>query len=549
MKKLFPISIICLLALSAYPTSAILRRLLHVNIHSANIYYVNPTTGNDANNGLSAPWATLAPLATNVFPINSTVDGSSAVYYQRIVVPTNNITIRNLTVDGTLSLDGNYSFASDGTYGNTNAWSIVVNTTEVYQKNCDRTIVWMSQNGIALEPMVCANIAAVTNNLARGQFSFISGSPGHVYVRCSDGSDISTKQIRVTRRDLDTSKGWVYVDKTNVNLINLNVRNVQRSGLDGGFYLTNANTVNLISCGVTNATVGIRFTPGVNITITNCSVVSNVTHGIVGHQENTNIYILNTYVAYNGRVKQYAGTTYGYVTDGDGIGFGLYGSNMCNIVIGSCIINSNGVPDWGNPDYGHGITFETGSPMAINLAVITNNTIIGNHLNGLAINDQVTNKIVTGNLIVNSGNSTGLYWHAVNIKTTAGGSILVANNLIANNTSCTNNAGALVINNADSTGSIVVTNNSLYNNGGLGAYRADIVFVLTASGKTNIVEDYNTINRVPVVWALTNCFLKHTGTTFGKDQSAAWQAVNSQGAHDTWTTNSALVNPTSLTFP
>lgn len=490
-----------------------------------------------------ANYGSLAATMTNTFPAGAIVDGGNQVYYERLDVPTNNITIRNMILDGTVSLNGSWTF-NGANYSETAAWTLL--SGEIYKKTCTRTPYQFSEDGIWMTPRVCSDEADVTSNLQRGEFSQVGNA---LYVRASDGANVSTHNYRGVNRSWDSYPGIVHINGcSSVTLNNVHVRySMPNNEEAGAFYVTNSSSIVLSQVSATNCIRGINIDSCENITFQNSTVVSNTGGGIVLQGSSTNIYILSNLMDLNGRVKFYNHLTYEYAGDDDGGGIGGRGGYIKNVVVGSCTISSNGPPDYDSTLKGSGWYIGTTSDMLVDGFTFTNNLVKNNHLYGLygGSSTQCSNVVVAGNVFAWNSRVDSANKHCLVISQATGASTRVANNLLAYN-ECTNTSAAFYLNNTVTTGSIVCTNNASYNNGGAGSYIADFWAAVTMAGKTNIVEDYNTFQRVSA-WD-TIKVARNGSTTYGITQLSDWQSATGQGAHDDWKTTGPGVNPTTLPF-
>lgn len=495
-------------------------------------------------------YGSIANTMTNTFPTGAVVDGGNQVYYERLVVPTNDITIRNLTVDGTVSMDTDYSF-SGSTYGHYYSWSLALNSTEIWKKRCDVTLYWSSQDGSPLAPRVCADQAAVTNNLQRGEFTFADDDSAVycMWVRCTDGANVNTHALRGTRRDWDSVAGIIYaVGKTNLTFNNVGIQNyMPNNSVDSGaFYLTNTTGVTVNSCFVTNTdTQGILLGHARNMTVQNSRIVANVDTGIVIEGNCTNVFILGNTITNNGRVKLFDHVNYSYRADGDNIGIGGIGGSLTNIVIGNNIIGYSGAPDYETNDYGSGIFAGTASSMTVDGIVITNNQFLNNHLYAVSLGVQTLSKTISGNMFEWNGRVVGVNAaHTLNVVHAANANTIISSNLFIYNEN-TNNAATLNIDNTITTGTMHLNGNAFYNNGGSGAFQGDIS---TAIGvNANFLEDYNSFYRVAPVWGTTTVINSYDLTHITNNVAGNWRFDKNRGLNDSVSTTGPLVNPTSFT--
>jgi hypothetical protein len=541
MKKLFLFTLGFAIAFSAIAT-------VGLRGFRQNIWYVSPT-GNDSNPGTqSQPWQTIAKATNQGYPAGAIIDGMNGVYYEQLITPAHNITIRNLTLDGTMAFDGSWVFVSG------NVWKKTAGTT--YYK--------LMEDGVFLNPVICADEAAALASLTAGTWTYIS-SLGKIYLYTAAGDDPANGHaIRVTSRAYDATGGLLTIDGiTNVTFSGVNVRNFQpNSTAGGGIHIYNSSNVVLTACSASNCWGGIGITNSTLVTVTNSDIMSNTVSGIAFQGNSTNLFLMNNRITYNGRVLHYTGATSTYKTDGDGTECGGNGGTVSNAVVGSNLIYSNGPPDDSSLINGSGFYLGTTASMWVVGLTLTNNRIYGNHLQGIYLSEQCTNSTVMDNVIAWNGNIPVSILQPFGARINMGtnyGSAVFANNLVAYN-ACTNQGAGFYLKNADTNSAAItaglytITNNSFYNNGaGSGAkFLADYWTILTITGKTNVIEGYNTFCRVST-WGVTNVARNggasqmHNLDRIVGSGSGYWSTDTGQGTGDA-TNIVSLVNPTSLSF-
>lgn len=530
---------------------------LHVkSIISTTTFYVHAAIGNDNNSGTSfAPWKTLAKIATVTFPPNAIIDGYGQVYYERLLIPANDLTIRNLTIDGTVSVDGGNSYTVAGVYTNNLAWGNV--SGEIWSKTDGRAARQMFEDGTGLTPLVCADEADVTSNLARGQFSFVP-SLNTLYYRATDGANPSTHALRVPNRAWDANDSIVGIySKTNVTFQNVTIRNYYPVRYQNALFLSSVKSCVLSGVTISNCGIGFNLYGGSDVTLTNCISQYSVEDGFMVSGNLTNIQVLSNAFIFNGRTKSYDGSSYQYTNDLDGIGIGQTGLNGSNVAFVSCLIASNGPPDSATNTYGSGLYAGTINAMSLVGLTVTGCRIYGNHNDGLYHSTQVISSVISNNIFAwNAPADNGRY--ALGVSVPSGGSTLIASNLFYQNdggssAAClsfyvpTTNGPARIIGNT-------FFNDGLNNTGG--NYYGDIRFRDDYTGKTNITESGNTFQRVAPMIYLNRMIVVDLPSSlkYTLNELATWQtdsAANAvpMGIGDVATTNGPALNPTTLAFP
>jgi hypothetical protein len=425
----------------------------------------------------------------------------------------------------------------------------------IWKKDCSTTVFQMLDNGVSLTPLVCTNEADVTANLQAGQYSHIPDL-NTLYYRASDGSDPTGHTLRIPNHAWDAYSAAIYANgKSRFTLQNVTLRNYQPSRYKPAVFFRNGSSITLSNVTVSGCLLGFAVENCNNLTFTG-SLTNNVEVGMMAYGNCTNLFILGSQIIGNGRSKEYSGTNYVYTSDGDGIGVGQTGANISNLVIGSSIISSNGAPDYDSANHGNGIYCGTTYPFILQNLVVTNCYIQNNHLFGLRLSHQVHSSFINGNVFSWNGRvQAGWSALAINVTNVAGVSHTVTSNLFALN-ELTNNAGALAIYVPYSNGLVRVVGNSFYNNGAANStFRADLWWRNNdIVGRTNIVEDYNTFQRVSA-WGTTKIVAYEPSPTWDINHiiggsAGYWQFDNGLGlgAHDVASTTGPMVNQTALTF-
>lgn len=507
-----------------------------VNLRVGNLtFYVHPT-GNDSNPGTqSQPWQTWAKAVSSA-PSGSIVDGQNQVYYdERCVLSRNNVMFRNFVLDGTVPITGMTSVSG-----------------EIYKGTTTGVVCQMIEDGVMLTPLLCTDQGDVVANLARGQFSQLVSSNA-VYYRASDGLDPSTHALRIPSQTLAATYDFgilkVY-SATNVTIQNVTVRN----GMSRN-YLKLSVFENCANLNVTNLTnihgmIGCDMHGCINSTF-NINCLSNADDGFIQWGYITNNTIIGGDYIWNGRMKTYNATNYDYIGDLDGVAPGQSYLFGIGLTFDGCNISSNGPPDSATNAYGSGLYVETtAGNMLLNNLTVKNCRIVGNHGVGLRANNQVSGMLISNNIVAYSGaigGANGL--SGLVITHTNGGTTTIVNNLIEGNYG-TNYCGALslYVSPTSTVGMVTLTNNCFYNNGNATRYDGDLYWRAVLTGHTNILENYNTIQRVGA-WGVTKAAFIDPATIYNLNELATYQSDNGQGANDTWTTVGPRVNPTTLTWP
>lgn len=565
----YPALVLCLAALAGVVylraqtvTSSVTRvNNLHVkSIVLTSTFYVHSAIGNDSNPGNAfAPWKTLGKLASVTFPVNAVVDGYGQVYNERLVVPTNSITIRNMTLDGTVSADGGWTYTnSPPVYTNNAAWTLV--SGAIYKKDCSALVKMMTEDGNLMTPLVCADEADAVANLGAGQFSIITNT-ATLYYRASDGGAPATHTLRMPNHAWDTLDGLVYcILKTNVNLTGVRIQNFQPYRYAQGFYVVGCGNVIMTNCSSTNGHIAATIQ---NVTDSTFSfnAVSNIDDGASLFGNLTNIAFLNCTVLQNGRREDYNGSTLSFANlDKDGFGVGQTGCNFSNLVWGACNISSNGPPDSDSANNsGSGIYIGTGNTMQGNGVTITNCYFLNNHANGIYFSGDQTigNKLITNNIFAwNGRTAAAVSWAGIWITDSlASQSWNVSYNLFYQN-ACKDSTACLLKFNPACILPLIVSHNAFVDNGQAGM-QGDLRWsTVTPIGQANIDEHANTFQRTPSAWDTNTAliYLDVGSHTYNLNRivggsAGFWQFDASLGAGDIATTDSTIVNPTTLTFP
>lgn len=514
-------------------------------------FYVNSQTGNDANMGTALyPWLTLAKVNGYSFPAGAIVDGMNTVFTERLVVPTNSITIRNLTVDGLRPFS--------------NVWAQV--SGEIYSNGVVKTPMQMFEDGIKLTPLVCTNETDAVDNLARGNWTH-DVTNRVLYYRASNGAAPATHTLRITSREWDSSQAMILVNGRNtVTLTNCHVQNFgQRASRAYSLWVTNSSGIQLLSCSVSNCAMGPAFEASVNIsTDTNFCSVSNVQNGfrLGGNGAAlglTNCFLQGTNFG-NGSQKLYTGLWEAYYGDGDGGGAGGLGAtNFYALTLGNCYFISNGPPvslDEGSQIGGSGFYVGTTQPLFINDLTITNCYFKDNYAYGLFVTTNVARLTIKNCIFQRNGNSfeSGMHNCYIRYGTNATNpewnavSFTFEKNLIAD-VQGTNGQAGLRLYLEQPTGSISIQSNAFWNCGGAVNYDAD--FKIAGPSAAALTEDYNVFYRVAP--AGTTKVAQNGSDVYDINHivggsAGFWQFDTGWGANDTVDTAGPLVNPASLTY-
>lgn len=505
------------------------------------IFYVNAVTGNDNNTGTASdPWQTLGKAASYTrYPLDAMIDGMGQVYYERFVCPTNNLTIRNMTLDGTVTFS--------------NAWGQV--SGEFYSNSVALCPIQMFQDGVRLTPRVCTNEADVVANLAQGEFSWISGL---LYYRATDGAAPATHTLRLTSRAYDSVSGLLYLNGVSrITLNNVHVRNLgTRNPRPYSLWINNCANIILVNCSATNCAGGPAIENCVNITAdANFNVVSNYDVGLrIGGVEYvsgvTNLTMQGLFKA-NGFEPWYIGTAFQSDGDKDGIGIGGLGGLFSGIVFTNCTVISNGFPITETTVGGSGIFVGTSYGITVYSLSILNCYVKDNYNYGLFVDGETLSKTITGNIFQRNAGTPVSSKQNVRIGHRTGDTSLTFDqNLIADSKGTNNNA-ALRLYIDESGGTVTVRSNAFFNNGAtVAGYNSDLW--LGTANMTALTETYNTFYRSNS-WGVTKVGKVANGTAYDLTHMTGtgagfWRTDTGLGANDATSTTGPLVNPATPTY-
>lgn len=470
------------------------------------VYYLDPINGNDNGDGLtpSSAWKTMAKVSATNFQPGDIVDGQGNTFFERLA-PTSSgasgqpITFKNFTLDGTVSFDDQWTFFPADTYSSSKPW--VQYSGEIYRKETTRLPYGFFEDGVRLTPI----LTSVPNDallLARGQFT---GNNNYLYYRASDGKTPVEHTIRVTRRDLATLAGGLYVSGLHdLQFENMTVKNWDRNILPpAGVIVVHSDHIAFKKVVVASNFTAMDIDGSTYVSIDVDSVISdNLVSGVMVEGDSAHIDLAGEY-SRNGRALHYDGVNLKYSPDGDGIGVGGDGGTMSDITIHDAIVSNNGAPDGNTNDFGSGIYFGTSYPMTVSGISILNSKIFGNHAAGIHIDRGFSGSgSIVNNTIYKNVNfpDNGSCHHAVAVFARHAGftSLDIDNNMIALNPLVTCGA-ALYVGNA-SHGTIKISNNSFYNNGNATAFTGDL-WVQDPVG-VNLTERNNHFTRLGTTWDL-----------------------------------------------
>ena len=468
------------------------------------VYYLDPISGNDINDGLSpaAAWKTMAKVSSVNFQAGDVVDGQGNTFFERLApissgVSGQPIVFKNFTLDGTVSFDDQWTFFPADTYSLSKPWTLF--SGEIYRKETTRLPYDFFEDGLKLTPVV-SSTASSTLTLARGQFT---GNNNYIYYRASDGGLPLKHTIRVARRDLATLPGGLYL----ANLHDLQFQNVTVKNWDRNIIPASAvmvihdDHVSFVKLVMSGNFTAVDIDGSTYVSIDASSVVSdNIVSGTMIEGNSSHIDLSGDY-SRNGRTLHYDGVNLNYAQDGDGIGIGGSGGTITDIIIHDATISNNGAPDGNTNDWGSGIYSGTSNPMTVSSLSILNSKIFGNHAAGIHIDRELSgSNSIFNNTIYQNINfpDNGSCHHAVAVFAGNAGfaSMNIDNNMIALNPLLACGA-ALYIGNAGS-GTVTIQNNSFYNNGNVTAFTGDLWIQNPVSG--NVVEHNNHFTRMGTAW-------------------------------------------------
>jgi hypothetical protein len=501
-------------------------------------YKIDPSAGDDTGDGINTAWKTLARVQVESFIPGDILDGQSNTVYDRIDFTSsgnagNYITIKNIYFDSTIDFNGTNTINPSNIYKNLrlgSSWALV--SGAIYKKYSTRCPYKMFEDGVELTPIVCSNETDVINNLQPGGFSYVTGT-SYLYYRATDGGNPSTHNLRVARRDYDSSNGMLNLTGTNyLNLQNIRCSNANwNGGSSSGIYVSGSSYINFASSYLSNNGAGIVFNEVTYMTIvSSCQFIGNISDGLFVQGNSSDLDISGVYNN-NGRVRSYNGASYSYTTDGDNIGIGGTGGTMSNITIHDATVTNSGAPD-GTPAtaFGSGIYVGTANPMSVSNLTVTRCFFSGNHLHGCAIGGQVSSYTVASNIFVNhvypDYNYRALHTSTAHASFTAAN---INNNVFANNT-----YGAFYIINSASGGTIKICNNIFLNNGNATSYSGDMWISNTVG--SNLTESNNLFHRSAGAWGTTKV-IRHSVTFYDINHiigggAGYWQYDSGKGAND-----------------
>ncbi len=478
-------------------------------------YYLDPVNGNDVNDGRSplSAWKTMAKVSATNFQPGDIVDGQGNTFFERLAPVSSGasgqpIIFKNFTLDGTVSFDDQWTFFPADTYSSSKSW--VQYSGEIYRKETARLPYGFFEDGIRLTPVLTSapNDALL---LGRGQFT---GNNNYLYYRASDGKTPVEHTIRVTRRDLPTLPGGLYVSGLHdLQFENVTVKNWDRNILPpAGVVVVHSDHVAFKKFIVTSNFTAMDIDGSTYISIDVDSVISdNLVSGVMVEGDSAHIDLTGEY-SRNGRALHYDGVNLKYSPDGDGIGVGGNGGIMSDITIHDATVSGNGAPDGNTNDFGSGIYFGTSYPMTVSGISILNSKIFGNHGAGIHIDRGFSGSgSIVNNTIYKNVNfpDNGSCHHAVAVFARNVGftSLDIDNNMIALNplVAC---GAALYIGNA-SHGTIKISNNSFYNNGNATAFTGDM-WIQDPVG-VNFTERNNHFTRLGTTWDLATSIKQSIG--------------------------------------
>ena len=453
-------------------------------------YYIHPN-GDDSYAGtFAAPWKTIGKAMRVSLPPGSVVNGNNQIYRELLSVNQDNITIKDVIIDGVRSVTNGWTLISGEVYSNRNIYP--------YQ---------LFQDGVKMTPQLCTNQADILANLARGEWSSHSVKESNIfelYFRTTDGASPSSHTMTLLSREFDQCPGVVNcVGRTNVTFNNVHVQNIGSNSTNSwGWKIFNSQNIRLSDCSTTNCHMGGWLGNVTGFYATNFNIVNNWRLGFAvgGQQTNvpmnaTNLWLVNCNFNGTGNDKVYDEVVYTYSNgDSDGFAPGQFGGHFKGVYVMGCNFISNGPPANVSENRGCGLTTSTLDPWDFEDVVVSNCTFSANHNNQLFLWTNVVNAIVVGNMFKNAGDNL-LPGRHVAYFCKGQGSLLFANNLLANNT-CSNMASALCIDSTVANSTITVTNNTSFNNGtsAAGGYTyGDVTIKNKAS--TNFTFTGNTIYR------------------------------------------------------
>ncbi|MDD5084360.1 MAG: chitobiase/beta-hexosaminidase C-terminal domain-containing protein [Candidatus Moranbacteria bacterium] len=528
----------------------------------ASNYYTDNTCANNgdgtttscaASPGAAGAFNSVANMVAKVggYSPGDVIDGQNKTYYERLAVPSSgssggNITFQNFTLDGTLSIDGSYSFNPTNTYSNTSPWS--QQSGEIYKKTMTRAPYQLLEDGVKLTPIVTTDLTGALT-LARGQYTYNSN---FVYYRSSDGNPPASHAIRVSRRDLDGQSGLVYASGKNyLTFSNLTIKNNDANTVpSNAIVIVSGDHITIDGSTITNNATAINANAVTNLTITSSNNISdNIWSGVLIEGNSSNIDISGTYSG-NGRQPHYNGTTLAYGMDGDNIGIGGVGGVISGVTIHDAFITNSGAPDGHTNHFGAGVYVGTSNAFTLSDFNILRTRFSGNHNQALGMG-TISGGFFGGtfayNIVYNNSNydvtGTANAFHIASCAASCSG-VSVVNNVFAFNYG---NA-VLYANNLTAAATMNVKNNSFYNNGRTGTYRGD---VWIPSANNNVNESNNSFYRSGTAWDSARVIEKNAVTydinhIIGSS-AGYWQFASGEGVGD-MTGDIGFVNPASFDF-
>jgi hypothetical protein len=291
-------------------------------------------------------------------------------------------------IDGTVSIDGDWTFSPSGTYSETKSWVNV--SGEVWSKDCYDDTHLMLEDGEELTPLASTDIV---NEISRGEFCH-DHTNNKLYYRASDGAAPSTHELRMARRDNESNP---LVAGDSYTYWGIGVRYAMGRTVDDspalGFSSKTGITVDAELCKSTY-----------------CLLLEDTTNAIVGghihHGQFRGVYIegdsagyirltgMNLHDCGNALIYTHS-TQYDYRGDADGVGIGGKGGTIASVeIIDSKLLN---VGISGNDTAGAAVACMTENTMAVSILTIRGCYFNNNAVNIISTADDLDDIYLIGN--------------------------------------------------------------------------------------------------------------------------------------------------------